>query len=99
MIDTGSEASGIDRRIAEEINAQKALKGTVHGLEGTFKTDLVSVQVIFPKKGIVFSAPSAVLSLGKSGHNFDFILGRSFLQHCYLTMDGPNGRYSLDWID
>jgi predicted aspartyl protease len=99
MIDTGAEASSIDRRIAEEINAQKLSKGTVHAMDGTFEAELVLVQVIFPEQNIVFSTPAAVLSFEDAGHTFDLILGRSFLQHCYLTMDGPNGRYALDWIE
>ena len=99
MIDTGTDSTALDQTIAREINAPTVMTGIAHGWVGTDNAvDIVQVQIVIPSINIVFGAAAAVRDFRGDGQTWDIILGRSFLQHCQLTVDGPRAAYSLAWV-
>ncbi len=99
LIDTGSDVTVISEEVVKKIGATLTGNGVVRGFGGSRAgVQRAYVNIIFPTAGLSFQAPNAgVLDL-KSVGTFDVILGRAFLSHCRLTVDGPNGDYQLEWV-
>jgi predicted aspartyl protease len=99
LIDTGAENTAIDARIAHAIGAPKIGTGIVHAMNGRHKSvSMVNLQIFLPRQNIVFGAKASALDFRADGQTFDIILGRTFLAHCSLYVDGPRELYSLEWL-
>ena len=99
LIDTGSDAVAIRPEVALAIGAKLTGNGVSHGIGGSHSgVERASVQVIFPAANVIFHSDAAVVPLAGDARSFDLILGRTFLKHCRLYIDGPNAAYRLEWI-
>jgi hypothetical protein len=100
LIDTGADAVAIRPAVAAAIGAQPNGSAIAHGMGKSHSgIRIAAIQIIFPTIGIAFQAPDAlIIELPGSARSFDVILGRKFLRHCRLTVDGPNAGYLLEWV-
>lgn len=100
LLDTGSDRIALRPNLASAIGAELTGRGTAHGIGGAEATvRRTSIQVIFPGANVCFHSPdAAVIPLPGDARSFDLILGRQFLQHCRLLVDGPNAAYRLEWL-
>ena len=98
LIDTGAEATVISEETAVAIGAVKAASAIVHGFGGTKTVEAADIQVFIPSQNIVFASRAAISGSIADGHTFSVALGRSFLEHCRLEVDGPSGTYRLWWV-
>jgi len=98
LIDTGSEATAISREIALAIGASQSSPAVLHGFSGKQQCEAVDIHIVVPSQNLVFSSRAAVTDLSSAGHTFSIVLGRSFLQHCRFTVEGPAATYQLLWI-
>ncbi len=98
LIDTGAEATIISSELASTIGAIQTSKATIHGFDGTQEISSTDVHIVIPSQNIVFSARAGISSLTSAGHTFSLVLGRSFLQHCRLEVEGQSGIYRLWWV-
>jgi Aspartyl protease len=101
MIDTGTDDVAIRPAVALAIGAHLMGNGVGHGVGGSISgIKCASVQILMPTINVIFHAPkAAVMDLAGDARSFDLILGRSFLRHCRLCLDGPNEAYSLEWLE
>jgi hypothetical protein len=100
MIDTGTDACFVRPDVAAAIGAELMGNGvTAYGIgEPQAGIKRATIQVIFPGPGVVFVATGApVMAFLGDRRSFDLILGRQFLRHCRLLVDGPNGSYRMEW--
>ncbi len=98
LIDTGSEGTAISPELSKDINATPTTEATLHGFNKKQKVDGTQIQIIIPKLKIVFACQAVISDLNNAGHNFSIVLGRSFLEHCKLELDGPKSQYRLWWV-
>jgi len=100
MLDTGSDHVSIRPDVAAAIGARPRGNGVVlHGFGGARSgIQRATIQVIVPAATIFFLADAAIIELSGSARSFDLTLGRAFLRHCRLFVDGPNGCYRLEWV-
>lgn len=100
LIDTGSDRIALRPDLASAIGAELTGRGTAHGIGSAQATARrTSVQLIFPGANVCFHSPdAAVIPLPGDARSFDLILGRQFLQHCRLLVDGPNAAYRFEWM-
>jgi Aspartyl protease len=100
MIDTGADAVFVRPEVAAEIGAALTGNGTAQGIgEPQAGVRRATIQIMFPGANVVFVAPdAAVMPFLGDRRSFDLILGRQFLNHCRLLVDGPNSTYRLQWI-
>ena len=100
MIDTGADSSAIDPSVAEATGAVLFGSGIAHGFgtpQATVKA--ANVSIIFPTINLTYHCPRiAVMDFHMAQQPWDILLGRDFLKHCRFELDGPNGRYRLEWI-
>jgi hypothetical protein len=102
LIDTGADYVAIDKGVVERINATKrgsAIEG--RGLCGMrANLNFAHISLFFLSANLIFEVPqAAIVGLREDGNQFDLVLGRCFLRHCLLTVDGPNTAYDLEWVD
>ncbi|MBU1236014.1 MAG: retropepsin-like domain-containing protein [Gammaproteobacteria bacterium] len=98
LIDTGAENVFISSELALELSFVGTSKATVHGFGDTQKVGATDIHIIIPSQNIVFTSRAAITDLGLAGHTFSLVLGRSFLRHCRLEVDGPSNAYRLWWL-
>lgn len=100
LIDTGADVVVIDDSVARRIGATLTGNGVARGFGPTRSgVQRTRITITFPSANFSFEAPNAgVLDFRVGGSTFDLVLGRSFLKHCRLNLDGPNGDYQLAWI-
>jgi hypothetical protein len=99
LIDTGSNISGLDRKIIDQLELSK-YEGleAVHGVGGAYnlkRYNCILYLPIFEKKAL----PLDVLEGDYSEAPFDGVLGRDLLQYCRFTYDGWNNTYVLSAIN
>ena len=99
LVDTGADYIGIDKSVVEMLALRTAGNGIGRGAFGMQAgLQYVHISLIFPGAGIHFEVPqAAVIDFRAQGQTFDVLLGRCFLRHCRLTVDGPNSNYDLEW--
>ena len=99
MLDTGADFCSVDQMVAGEISAHVEGNGNVNVFGGPAKiSGRARVQVILPSASQVYETRFAIMDFRGVGQPWDAILGRNFLRHCRLIVDGPRGRYDLEWI-
>ncbi len=100
LIDTGTDSTAVDQAVAHDIDAILEGNGVAHGMGGSVAgIKRARIQILFPSINLTFCSPdAAVLDFRASGQPFDLILGRSFLRHCLLSVDGPNSADRLSWL-
>lgn len=98
LVDTGAESTTISTELAAQIGCSPTSKATMHGFGGTQEVQSADIHIVIPSQNIVFSCRAAISPLGLAGHTFAVVLGRSFLQHCRLEVDGPRNEYRLWWL-
>jgi predicted aspartyl protease len=99
LIDTGSDHTAIRPLIAAEIGASPTDMGVVvHGHGSQIQAMKAPLQVIVPSANVTFSCDAVIVDLTGDSRSFDLILGRNFLRHCHLAVDGPACKYRLTWI-
>ncbi len=99
LIDTGAEGTVIDVVTAHQIGAELMHKATIHVINESSSARGADIQVLLPKAGIVFECRAVVADLRSAGNTWGLILGRPFLSHCRLLVDGPKMRYQLHWVE
>jgi predicted aspartyl protease len=98
LIDTGAEATVIDQAVAREIGAPGVGSAKVHTMgKDPIVVEGADIQVVLPRVNVVFAERAAILHL--ESQQFHLILGRSFLRHCRLVVDGPSSSYELLWVE
>jgi Aspartyl protease len=99
LLDTGADFCSIDPMVAGKIGADVKENGDVNVFGGPTKClGRASVQVLLPSALQVYETRFSILDFRGVGQPWDAILGRNFLRHCRLVVDGPRGRYDLEWI-
>jgi hypothetical protein len=99
MLDTGADFCSLDPEVANEISALVEGNGNVNVFGGPSKIlGHARVQVILPSAFQVYETRFGIMDFRGVGQPWDAILGRNFLRHCYFVLDGPRGRYSLEWV-
>jgi predicted aspartyl protease len=100
LIDTGADTIFVRPEVAAAIGAKLIGNGVIHGLgEPQAGARRARIQIIFPQAEVVYLAKgAAVTPFFGDRRSFDIVLGRQFLEHCQLVVDGPNGAYRLQWI-
>ena len=98
LVDSGAERTAISSVVASQIGLSLSANAVVHGLSGTQTFGAGDIHVFIPDQNIAFSERAAVCDLQTAGHMFSIVLGRSFLEHCRLEVDGRAGTYSLLWL-
>jgi Aspartyl protease len=99
LLDTGADFCAVDPVVADEIGAHVEENGDVKIFGGPRKIPgRAVVQVILPTANEVYETRFAIMDFRGAGQPWDVILGRNFLRHCYLIVDGPGGRYDLEWV-
>jgi len=98
MIDTGAEGTFIDSAAAAEIGAKSTHKARVHGMNVTTQAQGTDIQILFPASNLTFRTKAVFADFRGQGNCFDLIIGRTFLQHCRLSMNGPRGLFRLEWL-
>lgn len=98
LIDTGAEGIAISIELAKAIGAVSSSKALLHGFGGTQELNGANIHIFIPMQNIVHSTRAVISDLKSAGHTFTLILGRSFLEHCRLVVDGPSGLYKLLWV-
>ena len=99
LLDTGSNISGLDRRIIEQLQLRHyAEKSFVEGAGG--RTSLNRYKCIlyidvFGNKAL----PMDILEGQFEESPYDGILGRDVLRFCKLQYDGPSNQFSLSAPD
>ncbi len=99
MLDTGADFCAVDPAVVREIGAEVVGNGDVRVFGGPTKIiGRAQIQVILPSAAQVYETRFGIMDFRGAGQPFDVILGRNFLRHCRFEVDGPRGRYSLEWI-
>jgi len=99
MLDTGADFCSVDQVVVKEIGAEVTRNGDVKVFGGPVKVvGHARVQVILPSASQVYETRFGIFDFRGAGQPWDAILGRNFLRHCHLVVDGPRGRYSLEWV-
>jgi predicted aspartyl protease len=99
LLDTGADFCAIDAAAASEIGAELKGNGSVRSFgEATRYASNALTQVLLPSAGQVYEARFSVMDFRGAQQPWDVILGRNFLRHCRFVVDGPAGRYTLEWV-
>jgi hypothetical protein len=99
LLDTGADACYVDPMVAAQIAADIKENGDVNVFGGPTKClGRACVQVILPSASQVYQTRFAITDFRGTGQPWDAILGRNFLRHCRFVVDGPRGRYDLEWV-
>lgn len=98
LIDTGAEDTVISEKLAADIGVARSNSAILHGFDGKQTVEGAMIQVLIPCQNIVFAGRAAITDLQQAGHMFSIVLGRSFLEHCRLEIDGPACSYKLWWV-
>jgi hypothetical protein len=99
LVDTGSNISGIDRRIIQGLKLPQYQENSeVNGVGGTHSLSryrCVLFLKIFGMKGL----PLDVLEGDYSNSPYDGIIGRDVLQFCSFKYHGPSNSFELKAIN
>lgn len=95
LLDTGSNISGLDRRIIERLQLRhygdKSFVDGAGGRTSLNRYKCVLYLEIFGGKAL----PMDILEGQFEYSPYDGIIGRDVLRYCQLTYDGPANRFSL----
>jgi Retroviral aspartyl protease len=98
LLDTGADGTSIDSMLATQIGAETTKRAVVHGHTGNQIFSGTRVQIVIPTAQVVFCDDAVINDFRGAGSPWDAILGRSFLHHCKMQVDGPAERYYLEWV-
>jgi hypothetical protein len=99
LLDTGSDRIALRSHVATAIGAKLRGNGLVHGTAGTHADVMkTTIQIVSITASFIFLCEdAAVTNLPGDARSFDAILGRQFLRHCRLVVDGPNEAYRFEF--
>jgi hypothetical protein len=99
LVDTGSNISGLDKRVISQLKlrryAEPAVVRGVGGHHHTGRFRCILFLDIFGMKGL----PLDVLEGDFSQCDYDGVMGRDVLRFCQFSYNGPTNRFSLKALD
>ena len=84
--------------LATHIGAEETKRAVVHSHTGNQVFSGTRIQIVIPTAQVVFCDSAVINDFRGTGSPRDVILGRSFLRHCKMQIDGPAERYYLEWV-
>ncbi|MCE2433466.1 MAG: retroviral-like aspartic protease [Candidatus Latescibacteria bacterium] len=94
LIDTGASQNCIDKILAQQIGLTPIDEQTSYGASGAFTATIFSGQICLPDLQWEIYGEIVAVDLKAFG-NFDILIGRTTLQHCIMTYNGPTGSVLL----
>jgi hypothetical protein len=101
IIDTGSDVSAVGLPIIQQLGIPVLHRASTRGIGGSFPVDLyeVSLHILDVQNvGLPWlSQPYLVVMELPSGIPFEALIGMDVIRTCKLLVDGPAGRFTLDF--
>jgi hypothetical protein len=101
LLDTGSDISAVSLALLQRLGIPPLQSTSTRTFAGSIQINLYEVGLhVFDSRNVNlpwFSQPSLVVMELAAGIPFDAILGMDVIRTCNLHVDGPGGRFTLDF--
>lgn len=96
LVDTGAQASCIDRMLAAQLGLPVVDRQPVCGVHGLREVDVYLAQIYVPALDFTEHGAFAGVELKEGGHRQHILLGRGFLKNFTLIYTGQTGLVALE---
>jgi hypothetical protein len=97
LVDSGATESCIDSLLATQLNLPIIDEKTFSGIGGKHLVKIHLAQIHVPSLNFTIHGQFAGVHLEAGGQWHKVLIGRTFLQRCVMTYDGPNGTVKLTY--
>ena len=95
LVDTGSNASSIDSRLAQDLGLRPVDQQIVAGVGGEHAMSLFLARIYVPELKHAINGKFVGVHLKEGGQIHDVLLGRDFLSDYVMIYDGVTNRVTL----
>ena len=95
LVDTGAQPSCIDSALAAHLNLPVVDRESISGAHGSHEVNVHLAQISVPALGLNLVGRFHGVHLTAGNQRHLALLGRTFLQRCTMSYDGPAGTVSI----